>query len=103
MAKYDVTHTCGHTVEIEQFGPEQARREARAQMRQHPCLACRNAEAAAANAEAGLPALTGSPKQIAWAESIRAKAVANRTTTPEQQRIAGAAWWIDHRSQLSPR
>lgn len=32
--------------------------------------------AAALAAETGLPALVGSPKQIAWAESIRAKALA---------------------------
>ena len=33
----------------------------------------KNAEAAASNAKGGLPALVGSPKQIAWAESIRAR------------------------------
>ena len=36
------------------------------------CDDCANADLAARNADAGLPALTGSPKQIAWAESIRA-------------------------------
>lgn len=35
-----------------------------------------NKDSAAANAAAGLPALTGSLKQIAWAETIRAKALA---------------------------
>ncbi|MEX0746179.1 MAG: hypothetical protein WD118_11305 [Phycisphaeraceae bacterium] len=32
-----------------------------------------NAKAAAANAEAGLPDLKGTPKQVAWAETIRAE------------------------------
>ncbi|MFZ1428296.1 MAG: hypothetical protein WAS21_16165, partial [Geminicoccaceae bacterium] len=34
-------------------------------------------QASAAHAAAGLPALTGTPKQIAWAEAIRAKALAS--------------------------
>lgn len=48
----------------------------------HLCDACRaagraaeNEAAATDNAERGLPALTGSPKQVAWAETIRSKAV----------------------------
>lgn len=36
-------------------------------------LAIENAEAADANAASGLPALIGSEKQVAWAETIRAK------------------------------
>ena len=34
-------------------------------------------QARAAHAAAGLPALTGTPKQVAWAETIRAKALAS--------------------------
>jgi hypothetical protein len=52
------------------------------------CPACRsnseaedreqaNGEAAAANQAAGLPALDGTPKQVAWAETIRAGALAD--------------------------
>lgn len=49
----------------------------------HVCDAClvkqreeANARAAEANAEAGLPALKGSEKQVAWAEKIRAELLA---------------------------
>ena len=35
----------------------------------------KNAESAKANAEAHLPTLTGTPKQIAWAETIRAEKI----------------------------
>lgn len=62
-----------------------------------------------------LPKLIGSPKQIAWAETIREDAVSRmgtRDTTgggwkwiPDQERRALAArittarWWIDHRDE----
>lgn len=77
MAKYDVTHSCGHTVEIEQCGKESDRRERREWLRTQPCLPCKRAADTAAAAETaekiGLPTLTGSEKQVAWAETIRVK------------------------------
>lgn len=58
-----------------------------------------------------LPALTGSEKQIAWAEAIRGKAIAtwDRCDIKTEARplliecISGhleAKWWIDNRSNL---
>jgi len=61
-----------------------------------------------------LPALTGSPKQITWAESIRANILptlvrdldqATEVARPKAelalrfaQRQTASAWWIDHRA-----
>jgi len=81
MAKYHITHSCGHTVTHNIVGTnahgERDRREQ--QLTSQVCSDCYRAEqtAAAVEANAGLPALSGSEKQIAWAESIRAKAVAS--------------------------
>lgn len=72
-----------------------------------------NAAAAEKAAEAGLPQLTGSAKQIAWAETIRMKIVTGLTTInpkyhPFMLEVGKAAvrimtsetkasWWIDNR------
>ena len=88
MAKYGVTYSCGHEDTIQIYGPTSDRqRQADAEGRKD-CPECwrkkqdaRNAEAALAAscdaAASGLPELTGSPKQIAWAETIRAKMLAD--------------------------
>ena len=87
MAWSEITYECGHTTREQLYG-KMAQRERtieRALDRLcHDCYASKLAEeraaesAAAAEAakDAGLPELTGSEKQIAWAESIRAKQVA---------------------------
>ncbi|MBK1719207.1 hypothetical protein [Thiocystis violacea] len=90
-------------------------------------FAIKNAEAAQANAAAGLPPLSGTDKQVQWAESIRAetiKAIADarngRLSPLEQARLWGdldtddpgldaalvalqgqtrASWWIDRRDR----
>lgn len=132
MALYEITRSCGHTEEIQIYGSNtRGQREWRAQREaERPCADCaraahqqRNAEAAAVAAASGLPALTGSPRQVAWAESIRldglaqladhAARVTGHITDPAAQerttsvvlriltRIAeahtDASWWIDHR------
>lgn len=79
MAMYDIKHSCGHVVPANITGPE-AKRPARVDyLRSIPCEACvataKAAEVAAANT--GLPALEGTPKQIAWALKLRAEAVAD--------------------------
>ena len=76
MAKYDVVFSCGHEERIELFGKGSERERKIAWWEKHGlCSACYKAEQqakAAARATAWeLPALTGSPKQIAWAERIR--------------------------------
>lgn len=68
-----------------------------------------NAAAAEANKTAGLPGLTGSPKQVAWAESIRSHGLEyagskfSKTSEQAQQILewlrgqSKAVWWIEHR------
>lgn len=63
MAKYDITHTCGHTETVALFGPHADRERRIARMEAEDCAACR-----AAGSD-----LTGSVKQIAWATDIRAE------------------------------
>lgn len=108
MAKYSVTFSCGHTQTVELFGKNSEReRKISWYERSGVCSDCYKAEQDAkrqANMDAckSLPALTGTPKQIAWAEKIRAEKydmfkgrgfdyIANETS---------AAWWIDHRNDV---
>lgn len=121
MAKYTVTHTCGHTVAVQLYGPNKDRERKLAAMRDTICDACykaqkdaehaaANAAAAAANAAEGLPALVGSEKQIAWAESLRADRLAAIKHDPKVlpatkamllemlAEVDEAVWWIETRS-----
>lgn len=82
MAQYSVTHTCGHEHTHHLTGPQRNRQWRQEQLAEQPCPACedalreaarakQNAASAAAAKAAGLPSLTGTEKQIAWAETIR--------------------------------
>lgn len=86
MSKYSITHTCGHTVEKQLFGPHKERDSKIEWLESQPCLDCLRAEearkrdeqnkaAAEANKLAGYEPLIGSEKQIAWAETIRREAI----------------------------
>lgn len=123
MAWYDIEHICGHTSERQIYGPNvRGEREQRAKrFGEQACPACLQHErdkgnrVAAAQAEReGWPALTGSAKQIAWAQTVRAGAVddlaqrvkAAYAATPALIATAtallvghsrDATWWIDHR------
>lgn len=91
MAHYTVTcEECGCKYEVQLFGKMDSR-EWNLEHDTHICGNCtvklrakQNEVAAKANAEAGLPALTGTPKQIAWAESIRAKMLEHLTPADVQ-------------------
>lgn len=70
----------------------------------HLCLDCIHTEARRATAQYGLPALVGTPRQVSWAESIRAQAIAAASAQGQldaaldsaRTRVAGSAgWWID--------
>lgn len=78
MAKYTINHTCGHQVTVQLFGKYADRERRIAYLETCECDECRkakaNAAAAAAKEERGLPELTGSEKQIAWANTIREQA-----------------------------
>jgi len=84
MAKYSVTYSCGHEGEVQLYGKGSERERKLEWLAEQDCPTCEkaarearnakaNAAAAQANASAGLPALQGSDKQIAWAETIRAQ------------------------------
>lgn len=73
--QWTVKHACGHVVTHQIYGGTKNGQARSAWLATQPCLQCkRDAELNAAlnaNAAAGLPALTGSERQIAWAEQIR--------------------------------
>ncbi|MGI5840535.1 MAG: hypothetical protein ACOX8W_12970 [bacterium] len=125
MAKYDVNYSCGHKGTVSLVGKYDERKRKIEWMQQGVCPDCYKAQqaakreaenkaAAVAAADAGLPALKGSEKQINWANSIRAELIAGlekiRTLAIEAnqpQAIVGtidaiinndsAKFWIDNR------
>ena len=114
---HTITHACGH-VQIHHvlgFTQQQLRKVTR--LESAPCDSCRQAarqasratygaERAAALAHLALASLSGSPRQVAWAESIRVTRLTslladhdNGTTDACRScaAIVEAKWWIDHR------
>lgn len=82
MAWYTVNYKCGHEGRIQLYGKTTDRERKLDWMSgnvlcddcQKLKFAANNAKAAETNAQIGLPSLSGSDKQIAWAESLRQKA-----------------------------
>ena len=74
MAKYDVTYACGHTETVELFG-KTSERERKIKWMEGDCLcpSCCKAKQQKEAAAFNLPELTGTPKQISWAETLRNK------------------------------
>lgn len=122
MAKYEIKHICGHTATHDIVGTnvnnERTRKADR--LADQDCATCYEAKKAAAraadlasakSATADLIPLKGSDKQVAWAITIRAQAIAavdamigNATLNEQQSKImdalrgqADASWWIDRR------
>lgn len=124
MSRESVVHACGHEVVITLLGPMRRREIERQQLEARRCSGCRRSShaslAAARAAEAGLPALVGTDKQVDWAIRIRdglrkriiARAVeleAARAATPAVHEAlvdalssvlgeTDGGWWIEHRS-----
>lgn len=107
----NVIHSCGHTEQHMIYGHFAAESDRKAQaLARRSCTPCyqtrKEAEAAAAAASLGvqaLPALTGSEKQVSWAEKIRVEQLAKlRKADPDAvskfSAIIEAKWWIDNRS-----
>lgn len=129
MAKYHITHACGCTITHQLCGPTKDRARKESWLESQPCRECERKainEASAARAEAaGLPALEGSEKQVAWATTIRDKALPEMAKlklkghpklsdaaqaevadaiiliTTEIERQTDASWWIEHRAEMS--
>lgn len=83
MGRRDITHACGHVETAQLYGSSWQRGSRARWLAESECGTCWTARrdlerveqserSAAANQTAGLPALEGSPKQVAWAETIRA-------------------------------
>ena len=119
--KYDVTYTCGHVATIQLYG-KTSERESRIKYLEGNCVcpecykAQKDAERKAENEKAaetrGMQELSGSPKQVAWANTIREKAMQyiDKTMNLEDERVKNliqyintnadtksASWWIDRR------
>ena len=75
MATETLKRSCGHETEVQLSGPTRNRERMRARLATMPCRECERAAQRAAVEEAavaqGLPELAGTPKQIAWAQTIR--------------------------------
>ena len=80
--KYYGTYACGHEGAVQIYGPTKERERKKSYIFSHLCPECEkleiqkkrdevNKKSMAFAAELGLPALTGSEKQIAWATTIR--------------------------------
>lgn len=85
MSKYTITHACGHVKIHQIYGTDSKGERGRKAEWLSRCIcedcykaeqeakrAVENAQNAEKNAESGFPALTGTEKQVAWAETIRA-------------------------------
>lgn len=109
-----IKHSCGHEQAhdiVGIFAVDYDRQAARlARQKCKPCYvgakrATEQAKATLDTAIVGdlaLVELQGSPKQVAWAETIRVKRIAalHHTGCEAVTRLAGiteAKWWIDHR------
>ena len=126
-----ITHTCGHTETVQMYGSASERDSKAAWLASKPCQECqRKAQQAQATESAqaqGLPALTGSDKQVAWATTIRAEQLGKVAKMRQEFEATGrkqnvtedvmaaqmgqfdalvaklatqtaASWWIDRRS-----
>jgi len=128
MAKYTITFNCGHSDVRQIYGPTKRRESLIEWLEGQPCPQCqkekRNREyaerslaARMANEKAGYAVLTGSEKQIAWAECIRREAISLFSKfidrVPEDARemwskthnwlgqIESSKWWIDSLGSLN--
>lgn len=119
MAKYQVTHSCGHTETARLFGLGAERRKRIEWMERNLCTACWKAEKERARAEEnervaaiaerlGFVNLRGTEKQNAWAKAIRQAVyetvvkdniVVNAETAAKILNLEeNAKWWIDNRN-----
>jgi len=124
MAWYEIKYACGHEGREQIYGPMKNRQWIADRKAEGLCPDCYKAElerrreeenrkAAEAAREQGLPELTGTAKQIAWAETIRQKMLGQLTKLlpkirDEYKEIAvlaveritaqtSSSWWIDRR------
>jgi len=141
MAKYDVTFSCGHTEVIQLFGPMDERERRIEWLEEHGlCSECyeekkkkeyeKKVQKAQQEAEEwGLPELSGTEKQVAWAVTIRQEAISKFKQLQEHikddfnaeimgvlsarefalmlferilARETSAKWWIENARSITP-
>ena len=119
----EVEHACGHKEKHDFTGDHKAVLEKIEKESLRPCLACKVAHSRNSSVKKGLPALTGSHKQVAWAENIRNKYIVLYKEVKEKcekapvhakikyqlimlklikslKEEAAASFWIEHRDDL---
>jgi hypothetical protein len=93
MATQTIKRSCGHETEVQFSGPTRDRERMRAWFATMQCGECERAAQRAAVEEAavaqGLPELAGTPKQIAWARTIRHEILARVVREREELAAAG--------------
>lgn len=122
MSWQTLQFACGHSAEQQLYGPHHERDRHAEAAKNRLCPECYQAQTTQRQAQqseqarlfaaqSNLPALSGSEKQVAWAESIRAKAIESidHLVIPAEKQASIApliAWlrmqteakfWIDHR------
>lgn len=120
--KYDVTFSCGHTATIDLFGPGKERERKISWYETHgecpECYKARkqaereaiDAQAAQESKEKQWPELSGTPKQVVWANTIRKEKIddimalgpdddAMRCITWIVETFTAAKYWIDNRDR----
>jgi len=124
--KYTVKRSCGHEERIALFGSYTSRESQLKYEASKLCKACyieeKRREEKALTQELGLPELTGTEKQVAWANSIRLEWINRVFTKLDNWKERGtsetdiercrravlaaastktqAAWWIEHDNML---
>lgn len=73
MAKYTITHSCGHTETVQIYGTNvHGERDRKiAWLESKPCIDCIRAQKLEESRKAGLKELSGSLKQVSWVTDIR--------------------------------
>lgn len=130
MKKFTVIHTCGHTATHGYSGREAELRQREAWLARQPCQECwrkqQGEHARQQTSSLNLAPLEGEVNVVAWAEVIRAKALAHnqeflermialsKTDSGEEdlceviaaasqaamrelEAVTSAAWWVEHR------
>jgi len=112
MAGYKGTHSCGHEGKVNLIGPAKQRQWKIDRHFENVCTDCflkqkseENQKAMEESKKMELPELTGSEKQVAWANSIRLS-MAAKIDSPKildylLKNETKASWWIENRNSIN--
>ena len=99
MAQYNIHHTCGHEETVQIYGTNvHGERQRKAEwLESKPCRDCER-EAMREENLTGAAELTGSDKQVSWANDLRAKAIGDikaKLAKIDTKYIAATQEWKD--------